>query len=120
MADILSRLKTLGFYEANGLKKMGSENGKFIFYTDPEIVCDVNTNLNSNIEFEIKGTKYPIYEKDTDDLHSHSKHKYPVHLDMKKVKELQQNDTHITDIATNCKSMKWDRTLCFLDNYGTI
>ena len=39
---------------------------------------------------------------------------------MTKVKQLQQEDTHITDIATKCKSKKWDKTLYIFDKHGIV
>ena len=39
---------------------------------------------------------------------------------MRKVKHLQQQDTHITEIATKCKSRKWNKTLYFLEEHGII
>ena len=34
----------------------------------------------------------------------------PFTFDIEKVKQLQQQDTHIADIVTKCKSMKWEET----------
>ena len=93
------------------------------------MVCDVNISQHSNSKFEIKGIKYLVNEKDLDDLPSqsvdaHSKDHNPspfkFNLDMTNVKQLQQQDVHITEIATKCKSKKWDKTLYYSDEHGIV
>ena len=101
----------------------GSEYGKSVFDTETEIVCDVYISQHSNREFEIKGIKYLIDEKELDDLPSqstdtHSRDPNPssfkCNLDITKVKQLQQQDTHITEIATKCKRKMWDKDTLFV------
>ena len=50
--DSLSRLKTLGLYEANDPEEQRNEYGKYIFDSESDIVCDVNINQHCNREFE--------------------------------------------------------------------
>ena len=95
LAVSLSRLKTLGLYEANDPEELGSEYGKSIFDSELDMVCDINISQSSNRAFEIKGVIYLIDEKDLDDIPSesvdaHSKDPNPqpfkCNLDMTKVK----------------------------------
>ena len=91
------------------------------------MVCDVNISQHFYKEFEIKGIKYLVNEKDLDDLPSqsidvHSKDHDPssfkCNIDMTKVKQLQQQDTHTTEIATKCKSKKWNKPHYYWTNMG--
>ena len=70
--DSLSRLKTLGIYEANDPQELGSKYGQIYFDTISETICDVDISQDSNKEFEIKGVKYLIDEKDLDNFSSQS------------------------------------------------
>ena len=118
LADSLLRLKTSGLYGANDPNELGSEFGKSIFDTCSEIGSYANDNQHLNREFEVQDIKYLINENDLDDLPPQRKGEYSgdlMHLDMGKIKQLQQQDTHIADIATRCKPMKWDKTPYFLD-----
>ena len=96
MTDSLSRLETLGLYETSGLIELEREYGKFIFDTESEIICDVDISQHSNKEFEFKGIKYLIDEKELDDFSlqstdTHSRDTNPsffkCSLDMTKVKQ---------------------------------
>ena len=122
LADSLLRLKTLRLYEVNDPEEPGERIWQVYFDRDLEIVCDVDINQHSNREFEIKGVKFLIDEKDTDDLPLRSKDEYygdHIHSYITKVKQLQQ-DTHINYITTKFQSRKWDKTLYFLDEHGII
>ena len=92
-------------------------------------VCDINLSQHPNKEFDIKGIKYLINEEDIDYLPSesvdaHFKDPKPSSFkcshDMTKVKQLQQQDTHIAEIVTQCKSIKLDKTLYYLDEHGIV
>ena len=45
---------------------------------------------------------------------------FKTNLDLIKVRKLQQQDMHISEIITKCKSMKCDKTLYYLDEHGTV
>ena len=122
LADNLSRQRTLGLYEANDAEKLESEYGKSTFDAESEIICDVNISQNSYKELY-------IYEKYLDDFPSQSTDtnsrdlnpsSLKWNIDMTKVKLLEQQDTHIAEIATKCKSKKWDITLYFLNEHATV
>ena len=104
-----------------------SKYGRSIFDSELDIISDINISQYSNREFEIKGIKYLIDEKDLDDppsqiVDAHSKDPNPspfkCNLDMTKVQQLQQQDTDITEIDTRCKSKKWDKIFCYFDEHG--
>ena len=50
LANSLSRLKTLGIYEANGCEEPGGDYGKSIFDTDSDVIFAVDIRQHSNKE----------------------------------------------------------------------
>ena len=68
LANSLSRLQTLGLYEANKPKKEGHEYGKSILNSETEMVCSIKSNQKVNQDFEVDGVKYQFDSKHEDDL----------------------------------------------------
>ena len=131
LADSLQRLRTLGLYRDNDPEKPGYEYGKAIFESDLEKTCNKDSSQDNNQDFEIDAVKYQLDKKDLDDLSSQdtSTHfedhiPFKCNLDLTKVKQLQQQDMHISKLITEFKSKNHDKTLCYLDEdsiaYGKI
>ena len=66
-------------------------------------------------------------EKDLNDLSSHDADMHsgdsnPLYLnsslDLTKIRYIQQQDTHISEIVDKCKSMKYDKILYYLHEHG--
>ena len=72
--------------------------------------------------------KYHIAKKDLNDfspqdadthLEDPNSLSFKGSLDLTKVRQLQQHDTHISEIITKCKPKKCNKTLYYMDKQGT-
>ena len=129
LVDSLLRFKHLGLYKNNGPEKVRYGNARSIFNTDAEALCNVDISQNINKEFEIEGIKYHLDEKDLDDIPSQSADTYfgdckslsfKSYLDLTKLRKLQQQNVHISQIVAKCKAKKYDKILYYLDEHGIV
>ena len=107
----MSRLWTLGLYEANEPKKEGHEYGKSIFDSETEMIYSIENNQKVNQDFEVDGVKQQFDVKHVDDISLYdtsvnSKHHVlpQSELDPTQIKQLQVQDTYLSKIIAKCKS----------------
>ena len=116
--DSLSWLSYLGLHDHNEPEQPGKEYRKSIFETDENIIHSLDDDWESADQSEIN-RQYILDKHNADNKNASSTSSPPhtCHLDLQKLKQLQQQDENITKLIAKCKSSKKNETSYHLDKH---